>query len=255
MQRESRCAVSENRHATPVKFSHIGVKSNRSDASAPFVGCHHPPIGTGTRSAARADIVRAMGKRIRGFTLMELMMTLAVVGVILAITAPNFRQFLLNSRMTGAANDLLGAVQLARSEAIKRQLPVALCASADPNAEPPECAAQFGGWAVWVDADNDAVIDGGEDVIAKHDIPPASLSLTSNGSGFMSFAPSGFSQPSVGGNPATTLVLVCDERGDQLIGDTFRKRVILLSATGRPAILKRQPELAPLGAAVDCPEA
>jgi Tfp pilus assembly protein FimT len=122
-------------------------------------------------------------------------------------------------------------------------LPVAVCASTDPEAEPPECAEQFGGWAVWVDANNDAVIDGGEAVIATHEVPPSNLSLTANGNAFVSFAPSGFAQPSVGGNPATTLVLICDERGDQVIGDTFRKRVILLSATGRPAILKRQPEL------------
>jgi type IV fimbrial biogenesis protein FimT len=194
-----------------------------------------------------------MGGKAKGFTLMELMMTLAVVGVILAIAAPNFRDFLLNNRMTGAANDLLASVQLARSEAIKRQQPVAVCASANPAAVPPDCVAQFGGWAVWVDTNNDAIPDPGETIIDTHEVLPASLSLTANGSGFVSFAATGFSQPSVGGNPATTMVLICDERGDLLVGDTYRKRVVLLSATGRPAVLKRQTELAPLGAAIDCP--
>lgn len=185
---------------------------------------------------------------------MELMATLAVVGIILAIGAPSFRDFMLNSRMSGAANDLLGAIQLARSEAIKRQLPVAVCASANPDAVPPECAAQFGGWAVWVDDNNDAAIDDDEPIIATHAVLHASLELTANGSGFVSFAPTGFAQPSVGGNAATTMVLLCDERGDRLVGDTYRKRVVFLSPTGRPAILKQQTELAPLGDAVNCPE-
>jgi len=185
---------------------------------------------------------------------MELMMALAVVGVILAIAAPNFREFMMNSRMTGAANDLLASVQLARSEAIKRQLPVALCASANPEADAPECAAQFGGWAVWVDTNDDAVIDDDEAVIAAHRPPHTSLSLTANGSGFVSFAPNGFAQPSVGGNVATTLVVICDQRGDSLVGEIYRKRAMLLSPTGRPAVLKRQVELAPLGDAANCPE-
>jgi hypothetical protein len=52
MQRESRCAVSEKCRATAIGSS-AGVKSNHSDAGAPFVGCRHPPIGSGTRLARR----------------------------------------------------------------------------------------------------------------------------------------------------------------------------------------------------------
>jgi type IV fimbrial biogenesis protein FimT len=188
-----------------------------------------------------------------GFTLMELMMTLAVVGVILAIAIPNFRDFLLNSRMTGAANDLLGGIQLARSEAIKRQVPVAICASANPTANPPACAAQFTGWAVWVDTDDDAAIDNGEAVIASHEPPNAQLTLISNGSGFVSYGPDGFSRPNVGGNAATNLVLLCDERANLLVGDIYRKRAVVLGQTGRPSVLRQQTELTSLGAAAICP--
>lgn len=176
-------------------------------------------------------------KTTKGFTLMELMMTLAVVGVILAVAVPSFRAFQLNNRMTSAANDLLASIQHARSEAIKRQRIVALCASANPAADPPSCSASFSGWVVWADADNDATIDGAEEVIASHEALDASLTVTANGN-FFSYAPSGFTQDAVGGVDAATKILLCDERGDVPAGNLYRKRVIRLSPTGRPAILR-----------------
>lgn len=185
---------------------------------------------------------------------MELMVTLTLVALLVAIAAPNFRSFMLNSRMTGSANDLLSSIQLARSEAIKRQLPVAICGSDNPEAGLPACTAQFTGWVVWADADDDAAIDAGEFVISTHE-RVNNVSLYSNGNGFASFAPNGFSRISIGGNPATTLVLMCDERRNQLVGDTYRKRAVALSPTGRPTVLKTAAEFAPHGAAGNCPEA
>lgn len=176
-------------------------------------------------------------KKTKGFTLMELMMTLAVVGVILAIAVPSFREFQLNNRMTAAANDLLASIQHARSEAIKRQRIVVLCASTNPVANPPGCSASFSGWVVWADADNDATIDAAEEVIASHEALDASLAVSANGN-FFSYTPSGFTQSAVGGVDAATKVLLCDERGDATAGDFYRKRVIRLSPTGRPAVLR-----------------
>jgi len=255
MRRESRCDVLRRARATGIKFSALHVKSNRGPCAQPFVGQSTPLIGTAIRVVARVDIVRGMGapRKIKGFTLMELMMTLAVVGVILAIAIPNFRDFLLNSRMTGAANDLLAGIQLARSEAIKRQAPVALCASTNPTADPPECAAEFTGWAVWADTDDDAAIDAGEAVIAAHEPVDATLTLISNGSGFVSYGPDGFSRPDIGGNASTNLVLLCDERANLLVGDIYRKRVVVLAQTGRPSVLRQQGEVNLLGPEAVCP--
>ena len=66
-----------------------------------------------------------------GFTLIELMFTIVVLAVLLGIGVPNFRDFVRNSRLTSAANDLLTDVNLARSEAVKRRVPVTLCKSAN----------------------------------------------------------------------------------------------------------------------------
>ena len=66
------------------------------------------------------------------------MITVAVAGTLAAIAVPNMRDFMRNNRLSSAANDMLRSVQVARSEAVKRQQIVATCASADPNADQPD---------------------------------------------------------------------------------------------------------------------
>ena len=73
--------------------------------------------------------------RIHGFTLMELMVVLALASIMVALAVPSMQQFARNNRLTTAANDMLHAVSLARTEAIKRQSSsVTVCATTDPNA-------------------------------------------------------------------------------------------------------------------------
>src|SRR5205823_3742250 len=69
----------------------------------------------------------------RGFTLTELMVTVAVAGVLAMVAVPNMRTFLQNNRLSSASNDLLRSFNLARTEAIKHQANVVVCAVADPT--------------------------------------------------------------------------------------------------------------------------
>lgn len=55
-----------------------------------------------------------------GFTLIELMVTIAVAAILLAVAVPSFRHLIISNRLTTAANNVVTAVTLARSEAIKR---------------------------------------------------------------------------------------------------------------------------------------
>jgi len=57
---------------------------------------------------------------ISGFTLVELMLTVAIIGIVLGIGLPSFQSMMINNRLTAQANSLVGALNLARSESIKR---------------------------------------------------------------------------------------------------------------------------------------
>lgn len=66
-----------------------------------------------------------------GFTLIELMVTLSVLAILLTIATPNLRMFIQNSRLMSQTTGLVGDLNFARSEAIKRGGAVNICASAD----------------------------------------------------------------------------------------------------------------------------
>lgn len=83
------------------------------------------------------------------FTLLELLVTLAVIGVLAALAAPSFSVMVANNRSVSIAQDLASSMRLARSEAIKRGMRVSICASADGV----NCAGDWNnGWIVFPDA-------------------------------------------------------------------------------------------------------
>jgi type IV fimbrial biogenesis protein FimT len=67
----------------------------------------------------------------RGFSLIELMVSVAILGVLITLAAPSFSEIALTSRLSDAANRLVSYAAVARSEAIKRNVLITLCMSAD----------------------------------------------------------------------------------------------------------------------------
>jgi type IV fimbrial biogenesis protein FimT len=187
----------------------------------------------------------------QGFTLMELLVTLAIAGLILGIAVPNFRDFMRNSRLTSASNDLIASINLARTEAVKRQLPVAVCATTNPNGTPPTCSGAWASgassaWAVWVDFDNDWVIDNNlnEPVLRRHEALDATITVRSDNNGRVKYLPVGFGALPSGGITPTANIVVCDQRGTAVvIGGGIGARAILIAPTGRARVTRTVAEI------------
>lgn len=172
-----------------------------------------------------------------GFTLIELMLTIAVAAVIAAVAIPNMRDFIRNNRLAAGSNDLLRSLQMARSEAIKRQQVIAVCASSAPDLEDPSCSdGKLTGWFVFVDANNNWQRDTGEEILDRASVDEG-VSVSNDATGKVSFAPTGFAN-STPGQAQVSRVVLCDIRGNQQIGNNSVARVLIVEPTGRARVSK-----------------
>ncbi len=157
-------------------------------------------------------------KNANGFTLIELMVSLAIIAIMATVAVPSFTATIKNNRLVTQVNLLAGSLALARSEAIKFGSEATVCVSADQAT----CSGANWdeGWMVWVDTDNDGALTDGEERQFVAGLP-SSMTFTS------STATTQFLYSSQGTSDGGTLEL-CDDRG----GETGRQ--VRVSATGRP---------------------
>ena len=180
----------------------------------------------------------------RGFTLVELMVTLAVMAILIALALPSFRDVAMNLRMSGLVSDLMADLALARSEAIKRNLTVMICPAAAPHAI---CGGQDFkvGWMVFVDANNNGVFDTtvGEQSIKRHRPGPTEPTFTitvanlptgtPGTTAYVRYRPTGVSLTTA----AIQTITLCDGRGaTNPLEYRNTGRVISISPTGRAIV-------------------
>ncbi len=183
----------------------------------------------------------------RGFTLYELLITVLIVGLVLSIGVPNLRGFAQNSRMTGAANDLHAAFQLARSEAARAKTNITICGSATPMAAGADCDGTLDqGFIVFVDSNGDLLRSGATETVLRAN-PGAADGLTlaiANDATYFSYAPTGLGRGDVGGAPALSQVVFCDERGNvTAAGGNSAARLLVATPLGRAAIVRDKTQI------------
>jgi type IV fimbrial biogenesis protein FimT len=183
-----------------------------------------------------------MHKSSSGFTVLELMVVLAIAGVLAAIAIPAMSNFMRNSRITAAANDVMAALHFARSESIKRRQPVTLCTSANAQAATPACANSpfLTGWIAFVDLNQSGAVDAGEDILLQHEAMNPQITARSSLAAFrVTYLLNGFAL-----NASRAQLVLCDERGNvPSAGELSSARGILISVTGRAGVTRDRGEI------------
>lgn len=95
-----------------------------------------------------------------GFTLIELMVTIAVLAILIAIATPSFTSVINSSRLTSHANEFVASLQLARMEAVRRNTRAVVCRS--DNGSTCAAGAQWNGWITFVDSNRNGTAETAE---------------------------------------------------------------------------------------------
>lgn len=114
-----------------------------------------------------------------GFTLLEALVVVAVVGVLLGMAVPSLSDWRTRHQVQAQAEGLLGSLVLARSEALRRQQRVSLCAQGAKGSCDALGAWQQG-WLVFEDNNNNGLREAGETVIESRVAAPAGVRLEAN---------------------------------------------------------------------------
>lgn len=176
--------------------------------------------------------------RNKGFTVVELAMTLIIVALLIVTGVPAFSGLIQDNRIVTETNLLVGSLNLARSEAIKRNTQVSISSASGTN------NVWESGWTVFTDADGDGILDDDGDanicepgidadcVLQVQSALAGGITLRSNGgyTTYFAFLPTGFIEGAVSNSDEFFL---CGSDAD-----TSMSRTVALNVTGRPQTSK-----------------
>ena len=166
-------------------------------------------------------------KKTAGFTLIELMVVVAIAAILLTTALPSFLNMVQNNLITDQTNELVLALNQTRTEAVKNGRTATVCISSNKTA----CTGTNwnNGWLVWVDKNNDGTMASSE-IVSVLPTPNPTISITATGSiTGLAFTPVG--SKAISGDSVFTLSTA------NCSGDA--KRAITVSNSGRINVQKQ----------------
>ncbi|HLO64999.1 MAG TPA: Tfp pilus assembly protein FimT/FimU [Azonexus sp.] len=175
-----------------------------------------------------------------GLTMVELLITLAVLAILLAIGIPSFQGLIASTRVTNATNELLSAFAQARSEAIRQGQRVTICISAN-GVQCTNAGNWEQGWIIFSDATragNVANVDAGETIINNNRVSLTGITIQGAAAlpRYISFSSDGQSR-TLAGATQTGNIEVCST--SSALSDNDRARRLLVNGSGQ--IVMTQP--------------
>jgi len=146
-----------------------------------------------------------------GFSLVELMIVIMILAVLASFATPTMENMIVQNRLTSQTNELLGAIQFARGEAIKRNQRIRFCSAAD--ADDAACDPGALNWAHWI------VLNANDTVLRRGSIPANLMVSSGLINNTLTFSPSGLSDVTGQEGNSDSQIIVCSPTGN---GDTTR---------------------------------
>ncbi len=158
--------------------------------------------------------------RTSGVTLVELLVTVSIAFILLAVGVPSYQALVLNGRRVAVANEFVLALTYARSEAAKRNVPITVCSRATNTT----CAGSLtwdNGWLVFIDSGTAGSVDDADLILMVYPVLPGGTTLRAGARKRVTFRSTGFSAGFF------DTFRLCDRRG------SAAGRSIVLSNQGR----------------------
>ncbi|MCY1279307.1 Type II transport protein GspH [compost metagenome] len=159
-----------------------------------------------------------------GFTLIELMVVVAIAAILASLAIPSFRSLMLDNQISSATNNMLGLIHASRSEAITQHSFIRVCGSSNAASDQASYSCNSNNWESGVIAfrSPDATTTTASKAALVKVIPPNAGGITLRSSGTITFTPNGTL------SSAATL-RVCDSRG------TAKSRAVTVNIAGLAA--------------------